>query len=526
MYGNLIGDFFKDLEDQEQEKELEEITGKKVEKASDEVNMAVDSGKTEYVEQSADIEDTEDYDEGFSEEDDLEEDLEEALDDFDDTDDFDEDDLEEDLELDEEDLEPEELDDNDFDPDELADAEDDDLEEEEEDTEDFDPDELADEEDDDLEDEVITPKPVASSNIKPVEKVENIKANNVQASSQPVVEKVKPIEVKNTTDTNIDKPENSSNYNFNKLKELEMEKQLLEKELEIKRLREALGESDKAHNSNIKAISSDDNSIHTDSSSINNSKSSGTVSTKRTQSGVVNSSHGRKRLFTKDDFANMEPETLLRFVESFMLKNNISHNTIPESVLVEKFGKEAIKKYKTEIYNLKNKYINKKIYIAFLFIVLNWETYTRKVFRKVIYKNGISRYDGQKYSEYKQKYINNITLVFNQLLQKSEIKSLNNKELQIILSTNMLLFNMELNRIFDDIKNRHIDAENSRKEINLSLAENNYNSREIFENELESINDFNEALREIEDSILNKDIKELKEFILGCFLMMLKNNYR
>ena len=349
MYGNLIGDFFKDLEDQEQEKELEEITGKKVEKASDEVNMAVDNGKTEYVDQSADIEDTEDYDEGFSEEDDVEDDLEEALDDFDDTDDFDEDDLEEDdleedLELDEEELEPEELDDNDFDPDELADAEDDDLEEEEEDTEDFDPDELADEEDDDLEEEVITPKPVVSSNIKPVEKVENIKATNVQASSQPVVEKVKPIEVKNTTDTNIDKPENSSNYNFNKLKELEIEKQLLEKELEIKRLREALGESDKAHNSNIKAISSDDNSICNNSSSIDNSKSSGTISTKRTQSGVVNSSHSRKRLFTKDDFANMEPETLLRFVESFMLKNNISHNTIPESVLVEKFGKEAIKK--------------------------------------------------------------------------------------------------------------------------------------------------------------------------------------
>lgn len=344
MYGNLIGDFFKDLEDQEQEKELEEITGKKVEKASDEVNMAVDNGKTEYVDQSADIEDTEDYDEGFSEEDDVEDDLEEALDDFDDTDDFDEDDLEEDLELDEEDLESEELDDNDFDPDELADEEDDDLEEEEEDTEDFDPDELADEEDDDLEEEVIAPKPVVSSTIKPVEKVENIKANNVQASSQPVVEKVKPIEVKNTTDTDIDKPENSSNYNFNKLKELEMEKQLLEKELEIKRLREALGESDKAHNSNIKAISSDDNSICTNSNSIDNSKSSGTVSTKRTQSGVVNSSHSRKRLFTKDDFANMEPETLLRFVESFMLKNNISHNTIPESVLVEKFGKEAIKK--------------------------------------------------------------------------------------------------------------------------------------------------------------------------------------
>lgn len=344
MYGNLIGDFFKDLEDQEQEKELEEITGKKVEKASDEVNMAVDNVKTEYVDQSADIEDTEDYDEGFSEEDDVEDDLEEALDDFDDTDDFDEDDLEEDLELDGEDLESEELDDNDFDPDELADEEDDDLEEEEEDTEDFDPDELADEEDDDLEEEVIAPKPVVSSNIKTVEKVENIKANNVQASSQPVVEKVKPIEVKNTTGTGIDKPENSSNYNFNKLKELEIEKQLLEKELEIKRLREALGESDKAHNSNIKAISSDDNSIRTDSNSIDNSKSSGTVSTKRTQSGVVNSSHSRKRLFTKDDFANMEPETLLRFVESFMLKNNISHNTIPESVLVEKFGKEAIKK--------------------------------------------------------------------------------------------------------------------------------------------------------------------------------------
>lgn len=344
MYGNLIGDFFKDLEDQEQEKELEEITGKKVEKASDEVNMAVDNVKTEYVDQSADIEDTEDYDEGFSEEDDVEDDLEEALDDFDDTDDFDEDDLEEDLELDEEDLESEELDDNDFDPDELADEEDDDLEEDEEDTEDFDPNELADEEDDDLEEEVIAPKPVVRSTIKPVEKVENIKANNVQASSQPVVEKVKPIEVKNTTDTDIDKPENSSNYNFNKLKELEMEKQLLEKELEIKRLREALSESDKAHNYNIKAIRSDDDSVCTNSNSIDNSKSSGTVSTKRTQSGVVNSSHSRKRLFTKDDFANMEPETLLRFVESFMLKNNISHNTIPESVLVEKFGKEAIKK--------------------------------------------------------------------------------------------------------------------------------------------------------------------------------------
>ena len=187
---------------------------------------------------------------------------------------------------------------------------------------------------------------------------------------------------------------------------------------------------------------------------------------------------------------------------------------------------EAIKKYKTEIYNLKNKYITKTIYIAFLYIVLNWESYTRKVFRKVIYKNGISKYEGHKYSEYKQKYIDNIILAFNQLLQRSKIKSLQNKEIKIILNTNMLLFNMELNRIFDDIKNRHIDAENSRKEINLSTIKDNYNNREIIESELENINDFNEALREIEDSILNKDIKELKEFILGNFLNMLKNNVR
>ena len=187
---------------------------------------------------------------------------------------------------------------------------------------------------------------------------------------------------------------------------------------------------------------------------------------------------------------------------------------------------EAIKKYQTEIYNLKNKYISKTIYIAFLYIVINWEVYTRKLFRKVIYKNGISRYEGQKYSEYKQKYIDNITLAFNQLLQKSEIKSLKNKEIQIILNTNMLLFNMELNRIFDDIKNRHIDAENNRKEINLSSIKNNSNNKEVIESELENINDFNEALREIEDSILNKDIKELKEFILGNFLNMLKNNYK
>ena len=187
---------------------------------------------------------------------------------------------------------------------------------------------------------------------------------------------------------------------------------------------------------------------------------------------------------------------------------------------------EAIKKYQAEIYNLKNKYIIKTIYIAFLYIVLNWEVYTRKVFRKVIYKNGISKYEGHKYSEYKQKYIDNIILAFNQLLQRSEIKSLQNKEIKIILNTNMLLFNMELNRIFDDIKNRHIDAENSRKEINLSAIKYNYDNREIIESELENINDFNEALREIEDSILNKDIKELKEFILGNFLNMLKNNYK
>lgn len=187
---------------------------------------------------------------------------------------------------------------------------------------------------------------------------------------------------------------------------------------------------------------------------------------------------------------------------------------------------EAIKKYQAEIYNLKNKYITKTIYIAFLYIVLNWEVYTRKVFRKVIYKNGISKYEGHKYSEYKQKYIDNIILAFNQLLQRSEIKSLKNKEIKIILNTNMLLFNMELNRIFDDIKNRHIDAENSRKEMNISSIKNGYDDREILESELENINDFNEALREIEDSILNKDIKELKEFILGNFLNMLKNNVR
>ena len=187
---------------------------------------------------------------------------------------------------------------------------------------------------------------------------------------------------------------------------------------------------------------------------------------------------------------------------------------------------EAIKKYRAEIYNLKNKYITKTIYIAFLYIVLNWEAYTRKVFRRVIYKNGISKYEGHKYSEYKQKYIDNIILAFNQLLQRSEVKSIKNKDMKIILNTNILLFSMELNRIFDDIKSRHMDAENSRKEINLSSIKNNHDNREVIESELENINDFNEALREIEDSILNKDIKELKEFILGNFLNMLKNNYK
>ena len=156
---------------------------------------------------------------------------------------------------------------------------------------------------------------------------------------------------------------------------------------------------------------------------------------------------------------------------------------------------EAIKKYQAEIYNLKNKYITKTIYIAFLYIVLNWEVYTRRIFRKVIYKNGISKYEGSRYSVYKQKYIDNIILAFNQLLQKSEIKSLKNKDIQIILNTNMLLFNMELNRIFDDIKNRHIDAENSRKEMNISSIKNSYDNREILESELENINDFNEAFR-------------------------------
>ena len=188
--------------------------------------------------------------------------------------------------------------------------------------------------------------------------------------------------------------------------------------------------------------------------------------------------------------------------------------------------KEAIKKYKAEIYNLKNKYINKTIYIAFLYIVLNWETYTRKVFRKVIFKNGIGKYEGQKYSDYKQEYINNIVLAFNQLLQKSEIKSLKNKELSIILNTNILLFNMELNRIFDDIKNRHADAEKNRIKVTILSIENYKNNKEVIENDLQSINDFNETLREIEDSILNKDIKELKEFILGNFLSMLKNNFK
>ncbi|KLI61849.1 hypothetical protein, partial [Brachyspira hyodysenteriae] len=188
--------------------------------------------------------------------------------------------------------------------------------------------------------------------------------------------------------------------------------------------------------------------------------------------------------------------------------------------------KEAIKKYKAEIYNLKNKYINKTIYIAFLYIVLNWEAYTRKVFRKVIFKNGIGKYEGQKYFDYKQEYINNIVLAFNQLLQKSEIKSLQNKELSIILNTNILLFNMELNRIFDDIKNRHADAEKNRIKVTILSIENYKNNKEIIENDLQSINDFNETLREIEDSILNKDIKELKEFILGNFLSMLKNNFK
>ena len=226
----------------------------------------------------------------------------------------------------------------------------------------------------------------------------------------------------------------------------------------------------------------------------------------------------------KDKMKDINIEAKHKDGHQFNINSNFD-NKIKE-VKKEINYQEAIKKYKTEIYNLKNKYITKTIYIAFLYIVLNWESYTRKVFRKVIYKNGISKYEGHKYAEYKQKYIDNIILAFNQLLQRSEIKSLQNKEIKIILNTNMLLFNMELNRIFDDIKNRHIDAENSRKEINLSIIKDNYNNREIIESELENINDFNEALREIEDSILNKDIKELKEFILGNFLNMLKNNYK
>ncbi|MDA0063636.1 hypothetical protein OFS03_10500 [Brachyspira hyodysenteriae] len=85
---------------------------------------------------------------------------------------------------------------------------------------------------------------------------------------------------------------------------------------------------------------------------------------------------------------------------------------------------------------------------------------------------------------------------------------------------------MELNRIFDDIKNRHADAEKNRIKVTILSIENYKNNKEIIENDLQSINDFNETLREIEDSILNKDIKELKEFILGNFLSMLKNNFK
>lgn len=184
-------------------------------------------------------------------------------------------------------------------------------------------------------------KPVQTNEVKNVEK---------DASS---------VELSKADDS---KKSNGNVFNFNKneneeIERLRLEKQLVEaeneklrlqirlRELELgKGLSEKVEEEDTVQNNinTVKKDTSTENDIkvevvdikdHVDTPKKEEPKQ---VKKKRDANGKV--------LFTKSDFAAMEPDVLIRYVENYMVRKGLKRSLIPKKELIDQFGKEAVLK--------------------------------------------------------------------------------------------------------------------------------------------------------------------------------------
>lgn len=184
--------------------------------------------------------------------------------------------------------------------------------------------------------------------------------------------------------------------------------------------------------------------------------------------------------------------------------------------------KKSLSFMKEKIKDLNNKLICSKTYIIFYGVVDKWLSDIRFSFKKTLYENGITNMSFSKYAEYIEKKIEEINDIFNNTILKCQDNGLKKRNIESCLSTNYIIYKNELIRIYKDLRKYHEETEKERMKNIIEISKKEVKTKENLKELLEIIKEYSNGIRYIEDAILEKDLHDIKCFILGCFLTLLE----
>lgn len=177
---------------------------------------------------------------------------------------------------------------------------------------------------------------------------------------------------------------------------------------------------------------------------------------------------------------------------------------------------------KEKIKDLNNKLICSKTYIIFYGVVDKWLSDIRFSFKKTLYENGITNMSFTKYAEYIEKKIEEINNIFNNTILKCKDKGLKKRNIESCLLANYMIYRNELIRIYKDLRKYHEEAEKERIKNIINISKKEVKTKDDLMELLEIVKEYSNGIRYIEDTILEKDLHDIKCFVLGCFLTLLE----
>lgn len=127
---------------------------------------------------------------------------------------------------------------------------------------------------------------------------------------------------------------------------LELEKQMLQQQFELEMLRKKLQQTEQGDEHKNEEIpkNNSDSTIINDSNTISDTSASHVQNNTKKPGVVKQNSNNGKKLLTIEDFDGMDESILIRYVESYMIKQGVRGQLIDKNLLTDKFGAANIKR--------------------------------------------------------------------------------------------------------------------------------------------------------------------------------------